>query len=98
MSDISDSIKEFVTYNVSKLVDTPEEVKVEVSVSTKTIIVQIYVNQSDCGKVIGKQGRTIESLKILTLAMKNTGFFNDNRQIALEIIEDENSTYNRKTN
>ena len=95
MNNITDVLKQYVEYNVKGLVDNPNKVIVNVSLSTKTVIVQIKVEQEDCGKVIGKKGRTIESLKILTLAIKNTNFADDNRKVILEILEDEDSSYIR---
>ena len=67
-----------------------------VAVSTKAVIVQIRVAQYDVGKIIGKSGRTIDSLKILCLAIKNTQFPEDSRRILLEVLEDENSGFSYK--
>ena len=78
------------------IVDDPEDVKVNASVSTKAIIIQIAVNNNDCGKIIGKRGKTIDSLKVLCLAMKNTNYPSDSRRVLLEVLEDENSEYTYK--
>ena len=66
------------------------------SISTKTVIVQIKVEKTDCGKIIGKHGRTIESLKVICLAAKNTQFPNDSRRVVLEVLEDENTDFTYK--
>jgi predicted RNA-binding protein YlqC (UPF0109 family) len=80
--------------NFTKLVvDSPQEVEVSTSVSTKAIIIQVRVAKEDCGKIIGKRGRTIESLKVLCLAIKNTQFPEDSRRVMLEVLEDENSSF-----
>ena len=71
---IAEFLREYVEYTVKKLVDNPGEVQVFSSVSTKSVIIQVKVAKSDCGKVIGKRGRSIESLKVLVLAIKNTNF------------------------
>jgi predicted RNA-binding protein YlqC (UPF0109 family) len=57
---------------------------------------QIQVSKNDCGKIIGKKGRTIEALKHLCLAIKNTNFLQDSRKILLEVMEDENSGFSYK--
>ena len=75
------------------LLDNPDDVNVSISVSTKSVLIQIKSAKSDLGKIIGKKGRTIESLKIITLAIKNTHFPRDVRNISLEIIEDEKSSF-----
>lgn len=93
MGDMKELLKEVVIYNASKAVDNPEDVDVAVSISTKAIIIQIKVESSDCGKIIGKKGRTIDALKILCLAIKNTNFPEDSRRILLEVLEDESSSF-----
>jgi predicted RNA-binding protein YlqC (UPF0109 family) len=93
MGEIKELLKEVVIYNASKVVDNPNDVEVDVSISTKAIIIQIKVNSSDCGKIIGKHGRSIDALKILCLNIKNTNFPDDSRRILLEVLEDENSSF-----
>lgn len=92
--NMSEFLKKFVDETIQMLVDDPDDVDTKVSVSTKNVILQIQVGKEDYGKVIGKKGRTIESLKILTLAVKNTNFPQDSRNVALEILEDEEKTIN----
>lgn len=93
---IQDEIKEFVYLLVKNLVDNKDEVKVETSVSTKSILVQIKTAKDDCGKVIGRQGRTIDAIKVITLATKNTKFPGDSKSVSIEILEDENYSFNKK--
>ncbi len=91
--NMSDVLQEFVDSTIKKIVDSPDNVKTIATVSTKSVMVQIKSDQEDLGKIIGKKGRTIESLKILTLAIKNTQFPRDTRRVVLEIIEDESSSF-----
>jgi predicted RNA-binding protein YlqC (UPF0109 family) len=93
MKSISDMITEFIENTVKLMVDRPDDVFVNVSISTKNVIVQIQVHKTDCGKIIGKKGRTIESLKIITAAVKNTNFPRDARLVSIEVLEDENDSY-----
>jgi len=93
MGDMSNLLKEQVENFIKLVVDMPQEVRVSSSVSTKAVIIQIKVEKQDCGKIIGKRGRTIEALKILCLAVKNTQFPEDSRRIMLEVLEDENSSF-----
>lgn len=94
MKSMSELIREYIEDTVELIVDNPEEVEVKVSISTKNVIVQIQVHKTDCGKIIGKRGRTIESLKILSAAVKNTNFPRDARLVSIEVLEDENDSYN----
>jgi len=94
MANMSDMLRTFVQNTTENIVDKPEEVEVKTTVSTKAVIIQVRVHDADCGKIIGRGGRTIDALKVLCLAIKNTQFSNDSRRVMLEILEDENSQFN----
>ena len=96
MSGISDLLNDNVEKLTKQIVDNPEEVYVNSSVSTKAVIIQIKVSRRDCGKIIGKKGRTIDAMKVLCLAIKNTNFPEDSRRIMLEVLEDEDSEFTYK--
>jgi hypothetical protein len=96
MAGMSDLLKSFVSETAKKVVDKPNEVVVESSVTTKAVIIQIQVAKTDCGKIIGRKGRTIEALKLLCSAIKNTNFPEDSRKVNIEVLEDENSKHNYK--
>lgn len=88
MDNVSEYIKKFVENLVKNIVDKPEEIYVTVSSTTKSVIVQIKSAKSDIGKIIGKTGRTINALKIITTVVKNTKFLGDKKDVLVEIIED----------
>jgi uncharacterized protein len=96
MGEMSQLLKEYVSDTTKKVVDKPESVEVNVSVSTKAIIIQVRVDADDCGKIIGKHGRTIDALKVLCLAIKNTNYPEDSRRVMLEVLEDENANFSYK--
>lgn len=93
MQKMSEELKNYVELTAKKLVDIPDEVEIKVVITTKSVIIQIKTNKVDCGKVIGKKGRTVEALKILVLAIKNTHFPDDTRKVSIEIVEDETSDF-----
>jgi len=94
---MSDDLKQYVEETTKRIVDRPNDVNVQSTITTKAVIIQIAVHKSDCGKIIGKKGRTIEALKTIALAIKNTNHPDDSRRIMIEVLEDENSDfcYNR---
>lgn len=94
MTSMSDMLKNYVQETTEKIVDKPDEVEVSTTVSTKAVIIQVRVHERDCGKIIGRRGRTIDALKVLCLAIKNTQFPSDSRRVMLEVLEDENSQFN----
>lgn len=93
MKEMSGFLEDFVFENVQKIVDNPDDVEISISTSTKNVIIQVKVNDSDHGKVIGRKGNTIQSLKILTTAVKNTKFPDDKRKVSLELLEDETRNF-----
>lgn len=61
MSELKDLIK-----HVSQaLVDLPEKVEVDEIVGEQTTVLQLKVDKSDLGKVIGKHGRTARAIRTI---------------------------------
>jgi predicted RNA-binding protein YlqC (UPF0109 family) len=62
-------MKELIEYIVKELVDKPEKVKVEQNTTDKnTFELKIEVDRDDIGKVVGKQGKNINALRIILTA------------------------------
>ena len=93
MANITEVMKKFIEDIVKMMVDKKEEVEITVSSTTKSILIQIKVSKPDIGKVIGRKGRSIEALKILSTVVKNTQFLGDTKDVFIEIIEDEKSNF-----
>jgi uncharacterized protein len=70
---------------VKFLVDHPEQVSVEEVKQSSGTVLNLRVAQKDVGKVIGKQGRTVRSLRTLLDAAASKL----NTRCTLEIVEDE---------
>jgi len=76
-------MESLISYIVYSLVDKPEEVKITQIESEKTNIIELRVDNSDIGKVIGKNGRIAKSLRtILTAAGIREG-----KTYTLEIVD-----------
>ncbi|MCB1136400.1 MAG: KH domain-containing protein [Chlamydiia bacterium] len=58
-------MEEFFAYIVKNLVDQPDAVEVRCSQSDRGIVVEVRVDANDVGKVVGRQGRTIEALRTI---------------------------------
>lgn len=62
-------MKDLVETIVKAIVDKPEAVNVsQTSASDITDVIAVKVDQSDLGKVIGKQGRTAQSIRSIVYA------------------------------
>lgn len=93
MISMTETVKSLVENIVRLMIDEPSELKVDVTISTKSVLVQIKSAKEDIGKIIGKKGRTIDAIKVITTVIKNTQFLGDKRDVFIEIIEDEKSDF-----
>ena len=76
-------MKELITLIAKALVDKPEEVEVKEIQGSQTTVIELKVAKEDLGKVIGKRGRTAQSIRtILTAASTKI-----NKRCVLELVE-----------
>lgn len=61
-------MKDLIEYIVKELVDKPEEVNVSETLGETVTIIEIKVADSDVGKVIGKEGRIANALRVIAKA------------------------------
>lgn len=62
-------MKEIAEYLITKIVDNPEEVKVNQTESNGRVIIGVSVNTNDIGKVLGKKGKNIEAMRTILKAI-----------------------------
>ena len=77
--------QEFVEYVVKAIVEMPDQVKVERKIDERGVLLELTVDPSDMGKIIGKDGRTAKAVRTL---LRVLGAQNDAR-VNLKIIEPE---------
>ena len=78
-------MKDFVAYIIKNLVDHPDEVKINEIGGAHTVILELSVEKSDIGKVIGKRGKTINAIRTLLMSVASRNGI----RVNLEILEDE---------
>jgi uncharacterized protein len=83
-------MKPFIEYVVKSLVDFPDQVDVREVEGEKMTVFQLRLNKADVGKVIGKQGRTIQALRTLV----NGGSIKQGKRAVVEIIEEKKEQEN----
>ena len=76
-------LRDLIEYVSKKLVDVPDEVQVNEVVGEQTTVIELRVNKTDLGKVIGKQGRTARALRTIL----NAASTKLKKRSVLEIIE-----------
>lgn len=79
--------QQFVEDVVKAIVDNPDKVKTDRKVDEMGVLIELYVDSSDMGKIIGKEGKTAKAIRTLlrVLGAKN------NARINLKIVEPEGS-------
>lgn len=75
-------MKELLETMVKNLVDDQNSVVIEESQSDKEIVYEVKVSQSDMGKVIGRQGKTAKSIRVVMKALAAK----ENKKIRIEFI------------
>ncbi len=80
----TEAVVELVEVIAKALVDKPDAVVVEAFEGRHSRVVELSVDSSDIGKVIGKKGRTAKSIRTLLGAVS----MKLDRRYTLEILED----------
>jgi uncharacterized protein len=73
----------FVDYVVRALVDNPTEVKVDINEMSNGQVINIRCRQTDIGKIIGKNGKTIMAIRSLVTGAASRL----NQQINVEVVD-----------
>ena len=80
---MSSELKSLIEYVSKALVDMPDRVEVNEIEGEQTSVIELKVDKSDLGKVIGKQGRTARALRTIL----NAASTKLRKRSVLEIIE-----------
>ncbi|MGC8718485.1 MAG: KH domain-containing protein [Thermodesulforhabdaceae bacterium] len=62
---LGDKMKNLVSFIARSLVEKPDEVVVESQESLKTVLLELKVAPDDLGRIIGKEGHTINAIRIV---------------------------------
>ena len=78
-------MKELVQYLVQSIVNQPDAVEVTETQDDNASVMELKVAKEDLGRIIGKQGRTANSLRTIL----NAAAARADRKIVLEIIDEQ---------
>lgn len=76
-------MKDLVMYIAKALVDNPEQVSVSEVTGERATVIELKVADGDRGKVIGKEGRIIKSIRTIV----NSASAKLDKRATVEIIE-----------
>jgi predicted RNA-binding protein YlqC (UPF0109 family) len=66
---------------VKGIVDTPEDVRVQSSTSSRGELLEVRVHPDDLGRVIGRSGRTAKALRQLVTALA------DGQRVRVDVVD-----------
>ena len=69
MADNEKQLISLIEFVVRALVDLPDQVKVNAVRGEQTTVIELHVAKEDLGKVIGKMGKTAQSLRTILNAV-----------------------------
>jgi predicted RNA-binding protein YlqC (UPF0109 family) len=84
MSEQISTDEQFVLYVVKSMVSYPDDVKIRRSVDELGVLLELEVHRDDVGKVIGKGGQTIKSLRVL---LRVVGAKDNGNRVNLRLID-----------
>jgi predicted RNA-binding protein YlqC (UPF0109 family) len=76
------SMKTLVEYIVKALVDDPAQIMIAERTGRNTTIIELSVAKEDIGKVIGKEGRTINAIRTIV----NAAGASQKKRVVLEVM------------
>jgi len=76
-------LKELIELIIKGIVDNPNKVEINEIIGEKSSIYEVRVDSDDIGKVIGKQGRNIKSIRTIV----NAAAQKDDKRVVIEIVE-----------
>ena len=76
-------MKELIELIIKGIVDNPDKIEINEIIGERSSIFEIRVDSDDVGKVIGRQGRNIKSIRTIV----NAAAQKDDKRVIIEIIE-----------
>jgi len=76
-------LKELIELIIKGIVDNPDKVEINEIIGEKSSIFEVRVDPNDIGKVIGRQGRNIKSIRTIV----NAAAQKDNKRVIIEIVD-----------
>ncbi len=76
-------MKDLLIQIVKAIVDNPEQVQITEIEGSQTVVLELIVDKSDMGKVIGKQGKMANAIRVLLNAASGKA----GKRFVLEIVE-----------
>jgi len=78
-------LEELIHYIASSLIENPDNIQVSEIKGDQTKIIELKIDPSDIGKIIGRQGRTANALRTIV----NAAALKSGERVLIEIVENQ---------
>jgi len=76
-------LRELIELIIKGIVDNPDKVEINEIIGERSSIFEVRVDSNDIGKVIGRQGRNIKSIRTIVNAAAQKG----DKRVIIEIVD-----------
>lgn len=76
-------MRELIELIIKGIVDNPDKVEINEIIGERSSIFEVRVDSNDIGKIIGRQGRNIKSIRTIV----NAAAQKDNKRVIIEIVD-----------
>ena len=76
-------MRELIELIIKGIVDNPDKVEINEIIGERSLIFEVRVDSNDIGKVIGKQGRNIKSIRTIL----NAAAQKSDKRVIIEIVD-----------
>jgi len=76
-------LRELIELIIKGIVDSPDKVEINEIIGERSSIFEVRVDPNDIGKVIGRQGRNIKSIRTIV----NAAAQKDDKRVIIEIVD-----------
>jgi hypothetical protein len=76
-------VKEFLEFVIRQLIEFPDEMILSESTNGRNIVFRLALRQSDVGRIIGRNGQTIQAIRALLASSASR----HDQRATLEIVE-----------
>ncbi len=76
-------MRELIELIIKGIVDNPDKVEINEIIGERSSIFEVRVDSDDIGKVIGRQGRNIKSIRTIV----NAAAQKDDKRVIIEIVD-----------
>lgn len=81
-------MKELLKFLITSLIEETATIEIKEQITKSNISCTIYISGGDIGRLIGKKGRTIKAIRVLSSAVEKKF---SNKTVSVEIIDQTNN-------